>query len=79
MAGGGRSTGELLILMIAVTVCLLVVVSAVGIFVVELVNPNTDTHAAAQVISGVLNTLIGLVAGFLAGHTDRKARSRNDE
>jgi hypothetical protein len=41
------------------------------------VHPETDTNEAAIALGAVLNTLVGLLAGYLAGRTQRtKERSR---
>lgn len=71
-----RPVGELLVLIVTVTVCLILLISTVAVAVAEIIDPDTDTSAAGRAISGVLSSLTGLAAGFLAGRTDR--RSRND-
>jgi len=65
-----RTTGDLLILVIASTVCFSVLASGMALFVVTLWVPERDTTAGFHAISDVVNTLIGLLAGFLAGRTD---------
>jgi len=65
-----RSTGDLMVLLIAGTICFMVVGTAAAVVVVEIVNPKIDTSTATRQISDVINTLIGLLAGFLAGRTD---------
>jgi hypothetical protein len=64
-----RSTTDLLILMIAGTICFSVLAAGATIGVIEIMNPDTDTRAAVGTLSDVINTLIGLLAGFLAGRT----------
>ena len=75
-----RTTGDLLILLIAGTVCFSVIASGAGLFIVTVVHPDRDTSNGFHAISDVINTLIGLLAGFLAGRTDanitREARQR---
>ena len=58
-----RPTGDLMVLMVALTVWM-------AIIVVTLVRPDVDVSNAARNIADLLNTLIGLLAGFLAGRTD---------
>ena len=62
-----RTTGDLLILLIASTVCFSVLASGLALFIVTLTVPDRDTTAGFHAISDVVNTLIGLLAGFLAG------------
>ncbi|HWI70245.1 MAG TPA: hypothetical protein VNS88_18080 [Nitrospiraceae bacterium] len=65
-----RPTGDLMVLMVALTVCGSVVFGGMAIIVVTLVRPDVDVSNAARNIADLLNTLIGLLAGFLAGRTD---------
>lgn len=75
----GRTTGDLLILAITATVCLSVLAAGTALFIVTLRVPDRDTTAGFHAISDVVNTLIGLLAGFLAGRTDaRLMRERID-
>jgi hypothetical protein len=66
-----RSTGELLVVMIAATICTLVLFTAVVVAVLEIINPGVDTSATVAILSDIVNTLIGLMAGFLAGRTEQ--------
>lgn len=65
-----RSTGDLLVLMVAGTVCTVVLGSGAVLLVAKIVNPEIDVSDASRQIADVINTLIGLMAGFLAGRTD---------
>ena len=56
-------------LLIAGTVCFTVLSSGATIVIIELVHPSTDTTDGLRTITGIINTLIGLLAGFLAGKT----------
>jgi hypothetical protein len=67
-----RSTGELLVLIITLTVCAILLVVTIGIVVLEAIDPDADTSTAGRAISGMLSTLTGVAAGFLAGRTDRR-------
>jgi len=72
-----RPTGEILVIMIAFTICGGVAVGGVGIIVFMFLNPNSETLAATRLIAGVMNTLIGLLAGFLAGATQARNTTRD--
>lgn len=67
---GSRTTGDLLILMIAGTVCFAVLATGALLGILALTQPERDTTPAVSVIADVINTLIGLLAGFMAGRTD---------
>lgn len=66
----GRPTGDLLILLIGSTICATVLLAGLTIGIIELINPEEDTSTVISILSDVINTLIGLLAGFVAGRTD---------
>lgn len=67
-----RSTSDLLVLLIAGTVCAAILVTVIGLGVAEFFHPEQDTTKVAGAIINVINTMIGLLAGFLAGRTRRR-------
>lgn len=67
-----RTTGDLLILGISFTVCFSVLASGALVGLLALLQPQRDTSIMVGAISDVINTLIGLLAGFLAGRTDAR-------
>jgi hypothetical protein len=44
--------------------------------VITVVNPDKDLSVWISRITGILNTMLGLLAGFLAGRTDRVVEQR---
>jgi hypothetical protein len=64
-----RPTAELLVLMIAGTICSGLAFTGLASVVFAFVNPDQDLAAPARYIADITNTLIGLLAGFLAGTT----------
>jgi hypothetical protein len=76
-----RSTADLLVMMLAGTVCVAIIVGEVGIVVVQLTNSDADTSHAGGTIGQIINTLVGMVAGYLAGRTEvaRIRRNRRDD
>jgi len=71
-----RSTTDLLILMIAGTICFAVLAAGATIATIEIKNPGVDTSVAYKSVQDVINPLIGLLAGFLAGRTESVRQSR---
>lgn len=65
-----KPTGDLMVLMIATTVCSSVFIGGAALVTLAIVRPDLDTSNFARNIADLLNTLIGLLAGFLAGRTD---------
>lgn len=78
-----RSTGEIMVLLVAGTVCGYVVVNgAVIIYLVLKGETGSQLTEAARNITDIINTLIGLLAGFLAGKTDvlvRRDKEKDQE
>lgn len=64
---GGRSTGDMLVLLIAATICLSVMGSGLTIGIVRIVHPEVDVSQPLGAVTDIINTLIGLLAGYLAG------------
>lgn len=73
-----RSTADLIILIMALSVGTVVVLSAASLFAIELFRPEADTStgvtALSAVVTGSVNVILGAVAGFIAG---RSAAQRN--
>lgn len=66
-----RPTGEILVLSVTFTVCFGVIASGAMVGLIVIFRPGTDVTAWVARVTGILNTMIGLLAGFLAGRTDR--------
>lgn len=75
---GDRPTGDILVLMIAGTVCFSVLASGLVISIVSIKSPETDVTVWITRITGIMNTLVGLLAGFLAGRTSSGTRRSDD-
>ena len=70
-----RPTADLLVLLIAGTICFSVVATGATIAFIEIRDPDVDTSTAASILGDYLNTLIGLLAGFIAGRTEGHLRA----
>jgi len=67
---GGRSTIEIMALLLTGTVCFLVLTSGVAIMVVEIFHPESDTDTAVNALSDTLSLILGALLGLLAGRSD---------
>jgi len=65
-----RSTGEIMVLAITFTVCFGILASGGLVAILVIWHPTVDVSPWITRITGLLNTMIGLLAGFLAGRTD---------
>jgi hypothetical protein len=74
-----RSTGEILVLVIAFTICGGVGVAGLAAIVFLFIYPEADITNIYRLIASVVNTLIGLLAGFLAGSTTVNTRPKKSE
>jgi hypothetical protein len=64
-----RPTGDLLVLMIAGTICFGVFGLSIAAIVYVFMHPGADVTDVGRLVTGILNSLIGLLAGFLVGRT----------
>jgi len=75
-----RSTGDLLVLFIGGTICICVLIGAVGLIVQSFIS-DADHPGAAALVGDTLVALTSLLAGFIAGRSDpgSKTNKRDDE
>lgn len=66
-------------MLIASTVCFAVCLGVLAIVVLAIVRPDTDLSGAAAQVKDIVNTLIGLLAGFLAGRTEHLLNSSPED
>jgi uncharacterized membrane protein HdeD (DUF308 family) len=64
-----------MVIMIASTVCFGVIASGAIVAMVVLFRPQVDVSVWISRVTGILNTMVGLLAGYLAGRTDTKVVS----
>lgn len=77
-----RSTVDLIVLGLALTVCLVIVLSTVAVAVVECINPDVDTEDEVRHVADLLSVIIGAVVGFVGGRGSAPSghdRSPGDE
>lgn len=70
-----RTTADLVILALTGVVATVVLVSIVGIIVLEIVRPAAEITVLASRVAGIVNTLIGVIAGYLAGRSSSTERN----
>jgi hypothetical protein len=61
-----RPTGDILVLMLAGTICFTVLASGLAISLAAIFS-DRDVSQIVSILSDTINTLIGLLAGFIAG------------
>jgi len=69
-----RPTSEVLILLVTLTVCLAVLGFGVLLSVLAIRDPGLNLEAGFRAVTGILNTLLGLTAGYLAGRARNGAK-----
>lgn len=74
-----RPTADLLILIIAGTICFSVLMYGLVVSVLVFAQPDKDHSEAVTLLSNTFQMLIGLLAGFVAGRTEKTLRSGKDE
>jgi hypothetical protein len=74
-----RSTPDLLVLIIASTICLAVLIATAGVFVIRIYEPKVDLSGLVGNLNDVINTMIGLMAGYLAGRQGNRRTRRHEE
>jgi hypothetical protein len=69
-----RPTGDILVLMITFTICAWVAVVGTVLVIHSFTDPRftPDLVEVGRNLGDIVNTLIGLLAGFLAGRVNRK-------
>lgn len=68
---GDRSTIELMVLALTVTICLALLLTGLAISLSELLNPQVDTSEAVNTLSDILSMILGALLGLLAGRSER--------
>jgi uncharacterized membrane protein YccC len=74
-----RSTSDLLVLVIAATICASVLMSGAVVAFLAITQPEHDHPAAVALVSDTLQMLVSLLAGFIAGRTEAATRPRKPE
>lgn len=78
-----RTTSDILVLMIAGTICASVFGATVFLILSDLLNPDGEHVGAAALVSDTIQMLVSLLAGFIAGRTEattmRRTREKEDD
>ena len=62
-----RPTIDTVVLLIAVVISFVIVASLIGIILIELIHPETDTEPMVRMESEILGVLVGALVGFVGG------------
>ena len=64
-----RTASDLVVLIIAGTIAIMLIFSAVSILVLKLIHPEIDVDGLIRVETEILGVLTGAVVGFLGGRS----------
>ena len=62
-----RPVRELVVILGTVALMIVLVSAVIGVFVIEIINPETDTANAASFIGHAVSALLAGVVGFIVG------------
>jgi len=63
----GRSTIDIVVILLTSTVGLIMVLAVVGVLALRLIHPDTDVSRGAEAIGGLTTTIVGSLIGFIGG------------
>jgi uncharacterized protein YcfJ len=69
-----RSTTELVVLVLAVSVCAAFLAVVCALVVIEATHPERDTRLATEAVGGVFGVFVGVVVGYVLGQRDGRHR-----
>lgn len=75
----GRSTRELLVLILAVAVAIEMVVAMLAVVVISIARPDVDLSETMGALGNQIVVVIVAVLGYLAGNTRVRLEQRKDE
>jgi hypothetical protein len=62
-----RSTADTVVLWLAGTVCTVIILDVIMVFIIVIFKPDENIVGAARNITDIINVLIGALVGYLAG------------
>ena len=72
-----RSTIDLVIIIITVTVGCTVLLTVMALFIMRLMHPEADTSRAAEAVMNIVTTLVGSLVGFIGGRATGRWEGAN--
>ena len=74
-----RSTLDVVVIALTITVCSTILFGTVGALIVRLIYPNTDLKGAAEIIGNNLGVMTGAVVGFIGGRATGRLEANGDK
>lgn len=65
-----RTTGEIVILMLAFVVVVTILMATLTVTLIELIYPDQDTDSTVRMINDTTNVILGAVIGYVAGRKE---------
>lgn len=70
-----RPTGELIVVFLTVTACIVIIIEVVAIVLAAFLKPEVDIGTLFGRITEVVQLVLALIAGYLAGSGARQEKS----
>lgn len=64
-----RGTADIVVIMLTATLCAIVLSAGLSLLILSIFRPDADLTPLIGAVSHALTTMIGLLAGFLAGRS----------
>lgn len=76
-----RSTTEIVVLFFTFLICVVMIITIVGVMLAKFIHPDMDLSKAGDAVNGMINTIIGALVGFISGRAygkrEQEEKDRN--
>jgi hypothetical protein len=62
-----RPTTEIVVLLFAFVVCIVLILSVLGVIILRILRPGIDLSKAGDAVFNMISTIIGALVGFISG------------
>jgi uncharacterized membrane protein YdjX (TVP38/TMEM64 family) len=72
-----RPTTEIVVIMFTLLICVVLIVTVVGITVQKAIHPDQDLSKAGDAVFNMISTIIGALVGFISGRAYGRREERD--